>query len=287
MSLRITFRPGTPAYSGPLELTFGGRGARGLPGEASEGGGLEIGGEVEGGTAGRVLYVGVGPVLAEDAGTADLTVGPRTVRGTLTVRQSSGTPGTDEGQISHDGTRLIFRNMDSGGWRFATPAGTQIWNFDGNDTTDLNGYLRVSVRIQAPAIVFGGNSTSPQLKAAANGVVRVEQNNGGPATFASVPLDWSVIGTVNNATPGVARRYRVSGSSTPIVTGMSISQVSGQEWYVVNPDATSVVFKNQDGGSTAANRFICPGGADMTLAQDEEALFWYDAVTSRIRVRKV
>jgi hypothetical protein len=126
------------------------------------------------------------------------------------------------------------------------------------------------------------------LNRAAPQVTRVGNSSGtGPGTFCSIPLTWTVAGTVNNAAPGVARRYRLSGSSTPIVTGISISQVDGQEFFICNPNATAVQFNHQDTNSTAANRIICTGAANITLAQDEEAAVWYDATTSRFRMRKL
>ena len=137
--------------------------------------------------------------------------------------------------------------------------------------------------------IGGGGASDAGLSRPSAGVVSLDRGayGSGASTLRSVPLTWTVSGTVNNAAPGVARRYRLSGSSTPIVTGISISQVDGQEFFICNPNATAVQFNHQDTNSTAANRIICTGGANITLAQDEEAAVWYDATTSRFRMRKI
>jgi hypothetical protein len=60
--------------------------------QAVAGGGMEIGGTVAGGTAGRVLYVGTGPVLADDSGmTYDAAANVLTLTGGLTLADGANT----------------------------------------------------------------------------------------------------------------------------------------------------------------------------------------------------
>ena len=76
-------------------------------------------------------------------------------------------------------------------------------------------------------------------------------------------------------------------ASSRTVTGLSVSQVSGQECEIWNVGSNALVLAHQSASSTAANRFVCTGAADITLAADEVALLRYDSATSRWRVRKV
>ena len=221
-------------------------------------GGASIGGAVTGGAATRVLFVGAGPVLAEDAG---LTFDPATDTLTVGVSGASGLVFA----------RGLLTNTDNvGGVRLTSP---EVSLFP---TTRIAWYATA-----------GFNTTDAALGRAAGRVIGLTDGGSGGGTLRSIPLTWTVTGTVNNAAPGVARRYRLSGSSTPVVTGISISQVDGQEFFITNPNATAVQFNHQDAGSTAANRIICTGAANITLAQDEEAVVWYDATTSRFRMRKI
>jgi hypothetical protein len=106
-------------------------------------------------------------------------------------------------------------------------------------------------------------------------------------TLRSIPLTPAQItADQNNYNPGVAWFYRLSTDASRNVTGLSIAQVDGQMIRIVNVGSFNIVLKHQDVGSTAANRFLCNGAADITLAADEEAAGWYDGTTARWRVRK-
>jgi hypothetical protein len=49
---------------------------------------------------------------------------------------------------------------------------------------------------------------------------------------------------------------------------------------LMNGGAFDAVLKYNDGNSTAANRFILPGLADLTLTPGASATFYYDGVSS-------
>jgi hypothetical protein len=248
--------------------------------------------------------------------------------GTPVVRNSTGTPGTDEIQVSYASGLGLMRAM-GGKLRLAgltnsthpveCATGLSVTNGIGASSLfDVSGNLGVRVNSSVSTMCDTGNAIwnidSAGFALAANFCLRFSNSNNAPyqtkdtglgrsapkvlelnngtvggagGTLRSIPLTWTVTGTVNDANPGVARRYRLSGSSTPVVTGISISQVDGQEMYVCNPNATAVTFNHQAAGSTAANRIICTGAANITLNQDEEAVLWYDATTSRWRMRKI
>ena len=108
------------------------------------------------------------------------------------------------------------------------------------------------------------------------------------STLSSVPVSPAQITSdTNNYNPGTARFYRLNTDASRNITGLGISQIDGQECEIWNVGANNIVLKNEDANSTAANRFICTGAADITLAADEIVLLRYDATTARWRVRKI
>lgn len=107
----------------------------------------------------------------------------------------------------------------------------------------------------------------------------------GVSTLASTPVAWTVSGTVNNAAPGVARNYRLAGSTVPILTGL-VAGVDGEERFAWNSNATAVVINHDDAGSTAANRFYTATGTALTVAQFEQIKLLYDATSARWIVTK-
>lgn len=121
----------------------------------------------------------------------------------------------------------------------------------------------------------------------------IELNNGtlggAGATFRSVPLTpTQIAANQNDYAPGVAMLYRLSSDASRNITGLSCSQVDGQVIEsICNVGSFNIVLTHQDAASTAANRFICTGAANITLAPNEEARAWYDGTTSRWRVSKL
>lgn len=115
---------------------------------------------------------------------------------------------------------------------------------------------------------------------AAAKVAKLTDGSTGSGTLSSIPVAWAPSGTVNDAAPGVARNYEITGASTPIVTSL-VAGVNGEERYAVNVGATSVVFSHAAGTGTAANRFLCRGAADLTLAQYEHLKMVYSTTASR------
>lgn len=65
--------------------------------------------------------------------------------------------------------------------------------------------------------------------------------------------------------------------------------LSGAVHQIWNVDSGSnkIVLQHQNAGSSAANRFICDTGADITLSPNEGATLWYDGTTQRWRVSKL
>lgn len=206
--------------------------------------------------------------------------------GLLTVRQTGGTAGTDDARISHNGTNILIINADgSNGTVLGDPGVNQML---------VN---RTGAAVGASSLVgwssIDNNATGAMdttlRRAGVAGVVGIGDGAGTAGkTLRSIPLTPAQItANQNNYAPGTAWFYRLSTDASRDITGLSTSQVSGQVAEVWNVGAQNIVLKNQDANSTDVNRFICTGGADITLAADEVALLRYDGTTQRWRVRKV
>lgn len=133
-----------------------------------------------------------------------------------------------------------------------------------------------------------GSTIDVAVSRVAARVVGITDGSTGGGTIRSVPLTPAQItSNQNNYAPGVAWLYRLSTDASRDITGLAISQVDGQFVRFCNVGSNNIVLKHQDTNSTAANRFLCGGAADITLAADEQAEGWYDATTSRWRVTKL
>lgn len=86
----------------------------------------------------------------------------------------------------------------------------------------------------------------------------------------------------------------LGGFSTQRITGPTaayaitgLEAASAKDGDVVmfwNTVAQTLTLKHEDAGSAAANRIVCPGGADMDFAADAMGMLQYDATTDRWRV---
>lgn len=86
-------------------------------------------------------------------------------------------------------------------------------------------------------------------------------------------------GTVNNfSTAGISSiRFTINGL---IVTGFA-NGFSGKQLFIISPSGQTTTLKNQNTGSTAANRIITPGGLDMVMTPNTTAELIYDDITAR------
>lgn len=80
--------------------------------------------------------------------------------------------------------------------------------------------------------------------------------------------------------------FRWSSDASRTVTGLSISQASGDIHLIINIGSNDIVLAHQSASSTAANRFLCSTGADITLSANQAADIIYDGTTQRWRVFK-
>lgn len=91
----------------------------------------------------------------------------------------------------------------------------------------------------------------------------------------------------NNYDPGAPSYFlRLSSSTSVNITGLTFSDapVSGQVHRIWNVGSNSIVLVNESASSTAANRFNCVGGSNITVAAGQCADLQYDADISRWRV---
>ncbi len=91
----------------------------------------------------------------------------------------------------------------------------------------------------------------------------------------------SIVGTVNNfSTCTNYSHCRLSGSSTPILTGMTVLAVA-EERTLCNYGTTTIVLSHEDSGSTAANRFNLPGAVNYDLIAYKCVTAYWDNGLSR------
>lgn len=100
-------------------------------------------------------------------------------------------------------------------------------------------------------------------------------------TGVSTPAQFTA-NTDNFATPATARVLRMSSDASRNLTGLQ-GGASGRRLTLSNVGAQDIVLVH-DATSTAANRFLCPSSANMTLGANDNVETWYDATSSRWRV---
>jgi hypothetical protein len=116
-------------------------------------------------------------------------------------------------------------------------------------------------------------------------VLQVKINRTGiTMTNPSPPLSVTLSGNIDNADWGSSEIILVNGGAADRdITGM-VARPAGFQRWIVNVGATNNLVIKHDVTSTAANRFRNVPGADITLAPDEMAAGFYDAVVSRWRM---
>lgn len=119
-------------------------------------------------------------------------------------------------------------------------------------------------------------NNADKVKAYINNVLlsRTGTNNTTPATIS---------GNVNNYNPGGLSYYqRWDSDASRNVTGLTFSglQTDGERHLILNAGLNDIVLKHQSASSTAANRFYCSTGADITLTAKQSADVVYDSTNS-------
>lgn len=174
----------------------------------------------------------------------------------------------------------------------ATPSGLSNSNTEGSATSFLRSDAGVKrdVRVKAAGTDIGTRNALNFVDGAT--VDFTVTDNGGSdrvdvtAEVKTVSLTPAqIVANTNDYAPGRANFYRLSSDASRDVTGL-VAGAAGEARTAVNVGTQNIVLKHQNAGSAAANRFLCGGAADITLAADEIAMLWYDATTARWRVVK-
>lgn len=151
---------------------------------------------------------------------------------------------------------------------------------------------------RADHVHASGLTTKGDLLSYASGITRLAVGSNGLPLFAdssqSTGLRWGPIivspaqitGNQNDYAPGVANILRLSTDASRNITGM-VAQASGIMCLLFNVGAQDIVLQHANVGSAAANQFLCPGAADLTIGAGDAALLVYDGTTAAWRVREL
>ena len=173
-------------------------------------------------------------------------------------------------------------------------SGNAIYFVNNGTTMTMNFGLS---QFNIPSTYIFGISPSDPANAGADvglgrggaGVVKLTDGSTGGGTF-SAPANSpaAIAANTNDYAAGSKKSYfqRWSASGAFNVTGLSLSQVDGQEHLIVNTGANNITLTHQDALSTAANRFLCSTGANIVLSANQAADIVYDAAVSRWLVFK-
>lgn len=102
-------------------------------------------------------------------------------------------------------------------------------------------------------------------------------------SFAGYVSPPEITSDQNNYNPTDFHRFlnvRLSTDELRLITGFGAPQ-AGELKIIHNVGSFNILFKNEDPGSSAANRFLLP--SDITLQPSQSAIFWYDETTLRWR----
>lgn len=149
--------------------------------------------------------------------------------------------------LIHEGNRvgMIYNALDRAYW------GVVNHNYVGAtfaDSISVSGQSNLG----SGSVLFSGIASPAQIT--------VNQNNYALAT-----------GTINRIFSDAARD----------ITGMTAGVTTGHIKYIINIGAFNITLKEDNAGSTAANRFT--QGADVVLTPGDMAICIYDGVVSRWR----
>lgn len=132
-----------------------------------------------------------------------------------------------------------------------------------------------------------------RLKSVADGVLNITNDSGsaGSGTFRFDPRTPSTITSDQNnySVPVTGYFIRLSTDASRTLTGLTFGGGGvgdGQVHLIVNVGSNDLVLAHESASSTAANRFLCSTGANITLSANQAADLIYDGTTQRWRVFK-
>jgi hypothetical protein len=104
-----------------------------------------------------------------------------------------------------------------------------------------------------------------------------------PAQITSNQNDYNPTGFNSGGAPNGASILRLESDAARDITGL-VGGVNGRLLIVANFGAFTITLKNEDAGSTAANRFLNTGSTDKILTTNTSTMLWYDGTSSRWRI---
>ena len=87
----------------------------------------------------------------------------------------------------------------------------------------------------------------------------------------------------DNLSLGTGGIVRISSNAAVNITGFAATS-GGDARMLSNVGSFAITLKHSDAASTAANRILCVGNADVVIAAGGSAVVYYDATDSRWRV---
>jgi len=237
---------------------------------AASAGGMTIGDDVTDGTAGSVLFVGAGAVLAQnntafkwtDADTQlALTAGGATKTPLLITGAAA--QSADLLQVKNSGGTEIFDISAAGYLTSGDQATAKL--------TQNSAGFKVEVAYDTPFEVYDRRA---ELR---HSIVFWMLT---PAQFTSNQNDYAA---------GNPTVQRWSSDASRNVTGMAapINTTEGTIRYIINVGSFDIVLINASGSSAAANQFLTTTGADITLTANQMAFCIYDGTSDKWRVSKM
>lgn len=181
------------------------------------------------------------------------------------------------GQIVWDGARLYpsGNKTQDIGW----PSGN--W-FNMIAADNLRAATKVSIDSGTKLTSTGTGSGNDNILKVAGDFRNGGMVTGGSETPSTITSDQN---NFNGSVGSIFQRWASDASRN--VTGLNMAgNIDGVFAVIVNVGSNNIVLKHQDTGSTAANRFLCSTGADITLAANDAADILYDGTTQRWRVFK-
>lgn len=160
---------------------------------------------------------------------------------------------------------------------------TQTWN-DAGDTFIASGVDITDTASKSDSLLVRhrvGGTNRFTIDKAGNTTLGGSLTLSGRVTSPAGAANTTITGTANNVAWDFSFFQRISGSSTPIVTGVAPASggvhADGAFRFVYNVGATAIQFNHNSGSSTAANRIFFQGAANVSLAQNECLFLQYDA----------
>jgi hypothetical protein len=203
---------------------------------------------------------GISLTVAEDTTNGEVDVTVAASGSGVTVREQDGSPSYSSI------TTLTFDQAD--GFVVSEPAG-------GEARVDIAAASAGQAGVVTTAAqTFGGDKTFATVIATTltGGLVTIDEL---APDIDSVTL---AADTHNLSAPCVILRVNQSGGSWNL-TGIE-APAATKLLFLWNESASTLTLKHQDGSSTAGNRFIVPGGADLSVAAGQMVLLFYDPTTA-------